>query len=377
MAFVCVECDAAFAQNYCSVVGFSLVVTRELPRRAKVRGSVDEMSAAPSKMTTPSSSLGVRPDEASHSSEFFSPIGISFFQQKDHTWIGARLSPIQSFDKEMDEERATERTRLVHSKIHPLWNSPKPKQFGFQPKPLRFGTLLVIFSGLHLLAMGIYDVYRSYWELRRGSTANAMLHLWTLPYLIPPDSTLYIFGMLNPTTKSLVRRLLTTPVSCGTTTSVVAYFWLVASWRLLYISSRQIRRKRDTPRRPPPAPWHEFTLIYICSVLAGHLWLAVDQQVQYVGAATWGTSGVLCAAGMARPSHRFELFCLAAVALIGAALVRPYDSCYGSLGGALMGWALGATGVLEVQTSKLISLLGTAAAVAILVAPVLVVGLQQ
>lgn len=78
--------------------------------------------------------------ESDESSDFFSPISASFFLPKslDTSWIGARMSPICSFEDD-DDESTPRRTSLLphdrfqanedspllvsakHNKIHPLW----------------------------------------------------------------------------------------------------------------------------------------------------------------------------------------------------------------------------------------------------------------
>jgi hypothetical protein len=209
------------------------------------------------------------------SSDFFSPVSINFFrrvrsepchqskppQQSERTsWIGARLSPIQSFDNDCyepshtaentnmnhicDIERrhsssssledapfVTERTNLLFGqrigkrqrrnttattpyRLHPLWkhnetndnyNYTSPDR-NEPPSPSNivlalnsrspFPIFLCWASGLHLLSMGIYDISHIL-GLVADPTLSAERHLWSLPALTPPDETLLAFGCFD------------------------------------------------------------------------------------------------------------------------------------------------------------------------------------
>jgi hypothetical protein len=412
-----------------------------------------------------------RTDDSSGSSDFFSPISISFFQRHqaggssgtssaerlpplhDSSWIGARLSPIRSFDKETggsdddedDDERhkalhdtleaapfvnANERTSLLvrnHSdqqpeqrgmnnnlsKIHPLWRSPPQEKDGDKTTWGRgataaavgniftLGNLLCTTSGLNLFAMGIYDFYEWYRLYRTNSGDNTISssHAWSLPWLIPPRDTLVLFGALAPdrivtTAGTATRPSYYTGIlsSLCVSTSVVEWLLIVGAWRVLNISSKQ-RRKHTTPRvLTEPVPWHEFAAIFIGAALTGQLWMWTYDTTEYLvaGCVAWGTCGVLCAAGMARPLHRFELFSLATMLLLLSLFLRPYSSVFGTTGSAFFGWALGACGFVErvehvmypgngndIKGFRAITFLGTGFAVMILSLPVLSLALRS
>jgi len=354
---------------------------------------------------TTTTTMGPSPhdDSSTASSDFFSPISISFFNKQrqkassassaerlpplhDSSWIGARLSPIGSFDREThsedddddDEERqdankenrrnksaaalhllrvggsnnegvsarstndttsstlstahfvllANEQTSLLgnrsnsipltrnqgsngsnsqfnsnlttisanhHSKIHPLWNSPPSNNtmannHSNEPRGrdaaalaarvrhrLRpyctLGMFLSVLSGLHLFAMGGYDLWGWYYHGQERETA------WMLPWGIPPQSTLLRFGVLAPnnyyygstsTASSqpfyvyYFYRYLGVVTSLVVCTSVAEWLLVAAAWRLLHISSH-IRKKYPS--------WHEFGAMFMASAWTGQLWM--------------------------------------------------------------------------------------------------------
>ena len=100
--------------------------------------------------------------------------------------------------------------------------------------------------------------------------------------------------------------------------------------------------------------------------------------------------GVLCAVGMARPLHRFELFVLATLFVFLSLFQRPHGSVWGVTGSAFFGWAFGAAGLMEGEQKKtqaiasatgrnandqhgnyIVSLFGTGLTLLILLLPVL------
>lgn len=469
-------------------------------------------------------------DSSSASSDFFSPISISFFQQRssstnnnnnngnnsaerrlpplhDSSWIGARLSPICSFDREGDDDdddgsddeeedahstgtirqddeqrrhkalhdtleaapflvvnhrdhhhAATERTSLLLgrnsssemqqqrgnsknnlSMIHPLWRSPRlqpqendsstGKYFFFwgrrnaaatataygtaSSNVLTLGNFLVTVSGLNLFAMGIYDVYE--WYLLHslddgGDDDDVPSSAWSLPWLVPPRDTLLLFGALSPDRNSIgegggwrTNNYATyyTGIfsSLLVSTSVVEWLLIAGAWRVLYLSSlsKQKRNRGNSSAAreaaqaeaavvQPPA-WYELGVIYLASAFTGQLWMWTYDTTEnlLLGCVAWGTCGVLTAAGMARPLHRFELFGVATMLLLLSLFLRPYASVFGSTGSAFFGWALGACGLFveraepvkypgngnDLKGMQAISFLGTGFAVLILSLPVL------
>lgn len=362
--------------------------------------------------------MGPHDDSSTASSDFFSPISLSFFNKQqrqkgassssaerlpplhDSSWIGARLSPIGSFDRETqhsgdddddndDEERqdankenrrkdklaaalhlrggssegivssksantstlptthfvlANEQTSLLGShrsgsipftrnqgssssnnsqfnsrnktisanrtsKIHPLWNSPPSSNNIANNEPrgrvaamaararqrLRpYGTMgmfLSVLSGLHLFAMGGYDLWGWYQQQQVRETA------WMLPWGIPPQSTLLRFGALAPNSYSssgsssaasqpfyvyYFYRYLGVVTSLGVCTSVAEWFLVAAAWRLLHISSR-VRKTRPS--------WHEFGAMFLASAWTGQLWMFAFDSTNdlVVGTVAMGT----------------------------------------------------------------------------------------
>ena len=98
---------------------------------------------------------------------------------------------------------------------------------------------------------------------------------------------------------------------------------------------------------------------------------------------------MLCAVGMARPLHRFELFVLATLFVLVSLFQRPFGSVWGMTGSAFIGWALGAAGQVEHAIThssgmnendrhglSFITFMGTAFALLILLCPVFSLGFQ-
>lgn len=456
-----------------------------------------------------------RSDDSSGSSDFFSPISIHFFSRHSHggssgtttahalassaerlpplhdsSWIGARLSPIRSFDKEggdddddngsEDDDKDThdherhqalhdtleaapfvnpnERTSLlarnlpeqrhpqpqqprggyiIHnnnnnvSMIHPVWKSPLPENDNSNAttKGIRgawngsnsiftLGNLLCTASGLCMLAMGIYDLHEWYrWSNattttttssvdNAGGSSSSSMYAWSWPWLVPPRETLLHFGALSPDrmiyATGTPHRLyyLVFVSSLFVCTSVVEWLLVVAAWRVVHLSSKQMQKRKSLGRiqaepsllSSSSSSWHEFAGIYVGAALTGQLWMWTYDTTEnvIVGCVNWGTCGVLCATGMARPRHRFELFSLATMLLLLSLFLRPYASVFGSTGSAFFGWALGACGFVErpelvkypgngndLRGMRAITFLGTGSAVMILSFPVLSLALRS
>lgn len=377
-----------------------------------------------------------RTDESSSgSSDFFSPVSISFFQNRNHnladsttpssrtpihdnSWIGARLSPIQSFDREADPEDeeddlevqqkqssvhrtleaapfVTERTKLLsnnvtqqqqlpmarsrsQSKIHPLWESPvgNPRRSFASVSNLSVGRVVCAVSGFHLVGMALFDTLEAYRLMRTGRSDIGRSHVWTLPFLAPPTSTLRLFGALAPDyilaaedwrSSWYVGGILS---SLFITTSVVEWILIAVAWKLIRTSAQ--RQGKPT----------EFGGTFLASCITGQLWMWVYDSTsgRTVGAAAWGTCGVLCAAGMARPGYRFELYIVCATIITLALLQRPTSSVWGATAGAFLGWALGAAGCEQAEfkdhpsspsLTRLVTLTGTLLAIGIVGSPVL------
>jgi hypothetical protein len=265
---------------------------------------------------------GTNESSSGGSSDFFSPISINFFRRGhsepsssqtttqrtlNTSWIGARLSPIQSFDNDCcepnhptdrsgggrcgggaDIERrqqsslddapfVTERTNLLFGqrlgknqrrsaatapyRLHPLWkhnndgrdNSNGAPSVSTSPSlhdhtsvhhRSPFPIFLCWVSGLHLLTMGIYDPAAS-----NTSSSSAEQHLWSLPALTPPDETLFAFGCYDRSAYSKISlgrwllQMLTSTVIC---TSVVDWLLLCVSWNMIAMALRGIKASPGT-----------------------------------------------------------------------------------------------------------------------------------
>jgi hypothetical protein len=107
---------------------------------------------------------------------------------------------------------------------------------------------------------------------------------------------------------------------------------------------------------PTGIPWYEFVTVYVGSALTGQLWMWTYDTTEnaVAGCVAWGTCGVLCAIGMAKPHYRFEAFVLASLLLLLSLFQRPYDSVLGTTGSAFFGWSLGAAGLVnKIEPPKL------------------------
>jgi len=244
------------------------------------------------------------------------------------------------------------------SKIHPLWNSPPEKRTSSMAQRswgcckqwvhpyCSFGVFLSVFSGLHLASMGIYDLWGWYQESKEAAaaaanqeqdTASASVdHAWSLPWLIPSQSTLIQFGALAPNNNNqhqnyhygdegalyyYYRNYIGILSSLVVSTSATEWLLVAGAWRLLHISSRryhrqfarqQQRRRSSNDAASSPTttfgsssntatittitsltflPWHEFGGMFIASALTGQLWMyAFDGTENLVtGTAAFGT----------------------------------------------------------------------------------------
>jgi hypothetical protein len=262
----------------------------------------------------------------------------------DTSWIGARVSPI-AFDEE-DEEKlapykqalndsmANERSALLgiikrgdRSKIHPMWDDGNPLLFQTTDTDDRlrgfyhWGNVVLVISGSHLLAMAIHDFYVAYLSYRLGYDVD--VERWSLPWLYPSTASLQRFGAFMPY-QALEHaqwwRMLT---STFMSTSVAQWLLVLWSWRALQWGGARPTRK--------------WCYLYLLAVFTGQIWMMAFDFYGIAGAATWGSSGVICAAGGARPKQRFMLF-ITAIVIIILSLVEPTNSVVGTIGGSFFGW---------------------------------------
>jgi hypothetical protein len=346
------------------------------------------------------------------SSEFFSPISLAFFgkdvlpRSHDTSWIGARQSPIPSFDREEEEEedddeeadRATEiyhralhesleaaafvneRTSLLHHRrnvpgaarttaapIHPLWDGATPEERrGKQKSGCEFmwGDILIGLSGLHLAATSAYEVYL--WQF---DDSVGMVLTW-MSLLRPRYSqTLLLFGALDADrvlSYGEYWRLLSSLVVCP---SLLEWLLILIGWSLVYHNRRQ----------DSWLSWHSWFGTWFGSAVAGLLWMmAWDLRIRpIVGCCLWGTGGVLTSVGIHRPEERWRHFFVCALAVAVSWWDQPCNSVYGVVGATFFGWALGAAtrGTQSLAEKghgpSMLSYLGIGTALTIALAPVL------
>jgi hypothetical protein len=294
----------------------------------------------------------------------------------DTSWIGARLSPICSFENEEDDEEDDRHTAVYHralqesldaksfinerskllrkgvgAKIHPLWDSPpaghdkKDKAHAARnrlcPWGINWGTLICIISGMYLAAMGCYDFYLLDQSRRSGNLEDFQKNrisggAWMLPWLAPFPDTLLLFGALLPYNVHYSEefwRLLTSAVMpC----SLVEWLLVVASWRVILLAS-------------PCTPWHRWSGVYCLSTLTGQLWMLAWDPNALAGCVSWGTCAVLVSLGVVSPSRRLLLHLTASALIISVMLQRPHNSVLGAVGSCFFGWAW--TGANEIKQS--------------------------
>jgi hypothetical protein len=309
-------------------------------------------------------------NDSSASSDFFSPVSAQTGNTQqlreqstplpplhDTSWIGARLSPIQSFDHEdaIDEEDARhdrlhaslrgaafvhERTHLLGSsfynntnnkpvQLHPLWEGTTTSSAPKTNRNFRvtWGLIVVVASGLLLLVMLVWE------SVLRGGNAGYSVRGR------PSNTTLQIFGAYTPNQSYQQQywRLTSSAFCCA---SLVDWMLIAVSWRLIFLAATHVR-------------WYKWAGIYFSAVLVGQLWSAITttylananaESVAYpIGCATFGTAGVLTAVGIYCPSRRFAFFVCAAALVIAAYVQQQQTSLpclVGILASAFFGWAL-------------------------------------
>lgn len=280
---------------------------------------------------------------------------------QDTSWIGARVSPIPSYDDDEENDHvtaryrkalndsssafmgATESTSLLRNftkanknknwSLHPLWDPQQDpllieqKRMARASPTYRLGMLVVCSTAIFLAIVGLHDGYLRYLSFRQGVELKYAL-AWRWPWLSPTNRTLLRFGAFYP--QYLVQqgdywRIVT---SWFATTSLVE--WLLTAWGwwcVQYISTGMII-------------WP----LYILCCATGQLWMAAFHFQGISGCASWGTSGVLCAIGVARPDRRFVLF-LSAIASVLLSLLEPASSVYGAIGAIFFGWSFNSVGL--------------------------------
>lgn len=318
------------------------------------------------------------------SSDFFSPISLGFFgkdvlpRNHDHSWIGARQSPIPSFDREEEDDdddddndgvedeeanRATEiyhralhesleaaefvneRTSLLHHRrtaavaaaqapIHPLWNGATAEERLWNEQKSQYrifwGDILVIVTGIHLATISAYEIHL-WWS----NDENVGMTLTWMSILQPRSSqTLLMAGALDAE-RVLIDgeywRLLSSLFVCP---SLLNWLIVLIGWTLVYNARRQNTQ----------LSWYSWFGTWFGASLVGLLWMmAWDLRIRpVVGCCLWGMGGVLTSVGIHRPEERWRHFLLSILAVVLSWWEQPCNSVYGVLGATFFGWGLGA-----------------------------------
>jgi hypothetical protein len=295
----------------------------------------------------------------------------------DTSWIGARLSPICSFENEEDDdddddERHTavyhralqetsfinERSRLMggdpRSKIHPLWDTPPGDKTNnkndtahavtkrFCPWGMNFGTFICIISGMYLFVMACFDFFLLD-QYKQSESAEDIQNYrisdeaWTLPWLAPFPDTLLLFGALLPYKIFYVEEFWRIFTSAVMPCSLVEWLLVVASWRLVLLAS-------------PLLPRYRWAGVYCLSTFTGQIWMLAWDPTALSGCVAWGTCAVLVSLGVVSPSRRMILHLTASVLIILVMLERPHNSILGAVGSCFFGWAW--TGANKIKSGK-------------------------
>lgn len=315
---------------------------------------------------------------------------------QDNSWIGARVSPIPSFDNDDDGDAtdiaatapyrralhdsleaggrlyyASERTALLggdnnkqqqhnnRSSIHPLWDLPDNDDNiplkGGNSRRLWHNYGVVAISGFWLSMMGLHDLYLGYIAMRRGVDPLYPVGWLSLsfPFLGPSARTLSRFGAFIPAKLILSREVWRFVSALFLSTSVVEFMVVLWAWSFL--------------RRAGIAP--SILGIYLLAALTGEIWMVAFNPHGISGAVPFGTCGVLCAVGMHKPPIRFQLF-LTSIVFIVLGLLSPTSSSIGAIGGSFMGWALSGFSMTFRSRQIVWQSLSTIAAIVLWVIPI-------
>ena len=185
-----------------------------------------------------------------------------------------------------------------------------------------WGTVVWVLSGAHLLSMAIHDFYFWYLSYRQGIEID--VERWSLPWLSPSTVVLQRFGAFLPYRAIVYGQWWRMLTSVFMSTSVMEWLLVIWSWRAL--------------RWGGARPTRKWCYVYLLSVFTGQIWMMAFDLSGVAGAAAWGSSGVICAAGGAKPRQRFLLF-MTAIAMVVVSLLEPTNSVMGTIGGSFFGWA--------------------------------------
>lgn len=293
----------------------------------------------------------------------------------DNSWIGARVSPINSVDeddraddleldrvtapyrKAMKEFGANERSALLGRRIHPMWNDDNDdvtrisgdgvnrKQGLRRPLPQLWGKVIVGASAMHLFCIGLHDIFLWYIQMRRG-VYSQYSQAWSIPWLGPSARVLLRFGAYCPGKILWQQQWYRALTSLTLTASIAEWLVLaVAWWQLENITTSGMTATK----------WQIWwPVIFVLTVGTGQLWMAAfSSYYSLSGCAGWGTCGVLCATGVSRPDHRLPLF-LTAIALVILNVLQSTSNVFGAIGASFFGWSFSGIGLMETSFSTFV-----------------------
>jgi hypothetical protein len=275
---------------------------------------------------------------------------------QDTSWIGARVSPITipTLDDDDDtllmlnrhygdgggDSSSGSSNRQNINERSALLGKRRPRQRTRAEEPnqrwrlqtishdvsihgfLDWGRIVELLSGCHLLLIAIHDLYIWYLSYRLGLDVD--VESWILPWLSPSTAVLTRFGALLPYQVLEFNQWWRMITFLFLPTSLADYVLVLWSWRIL--------------RRGGAKPTRRWCHIYLLAALTGLVWMLAFDLSGIAGAATWGTCGVICATGGAKPKQRFILF-MTAICIIMLSLVEPNNSVMGPVGSSMFGWS--------------------------------------
>ncbi|EEC49278.1 predicted protein [Phaeodactylum tricornutum CCAP 1055/1] len=380
------------------------------------------------------------------SSDFFSPISASFFKttssnkvcassllptSHDTSWIGARMSPIRSFDQEEideddDEYReatsryqlalhqslmasasvANERTTLLSkpstsqlfvknhnsinpsTAIHPLWsparNGPEntilldAQSRGGEPRcswengrTRHVGILLCLFSGLHWVISLVISLSQGRmginWGYHQSDLISSGLSGTWKTAWVSPQ-VLFTYGGAITTTRRILSLSDCWRIPLSWTCATSLWEWFFGVCAWILIGN-------STGQGILPH-WSTHIGVFVASAVCGQLSFVAWQFANpylLVGCLLWGTVGVLT--HQASLQQQPQLFGMAAFLVFWSWVVQPYNSVWGMTLAAFWGWALAESekpskkNLWEGCTTK--GGIATAFCISLIVAPVL------
>ena len=284
---------------------------------------------------------------------------------EDSSFLGARMSPIvfdEDDERNEDREAIAPYRKALHESVDSSFSNERTSLLGRRPrrKPLwdeekadrnvdtsntvskerprcSWDIVLCAISGIHLTCMALYDLYAWYVSYRLGGGSNVA---WRLPLLSPTPSTLIRFGALIPWNvfHGQPWRIITSTVI---STSLVEYLFLYGAWHALRVGGSR--------------PTNAWVGLYFMSTLTGQLWTTAWDPLSVSGGASWGTCGVLCAAGAAKPRQRFLLLVISISLFLISLVDTRTNSFMGTLGSSAFGCAYYGVGYILVFSRDVVT----------------------